>query len=167
MKNVVSSFPITSGRFPLDQGCVLPSDLGHGGFSPVAYQGNVNHKVTFSPFYKPHPFLSKGVDARKINLWTFFAEIYCLIANLVNLLNIRNIWLTTERHQENLFSYSKLCQTEAPSVQFPQCLYINFSWKLFEVCFLSGYDHLEKPITWIPVCMCMQVHTYRFGLHWR
>lgn len=127
----------------------------------------MNHKVTFSPFYKPHPFLSEGMDARKINSWTFFPEIYCIIDRLLNLLNIRNIWQTTEPHQENLFSYSKLCQTEAPSVQFPQRLYMNFSWELFEVCLLSGYDHLDKPIARIPVCVCMQVHTYRFGLYLR
>lgn len=23
---------------------------------------------------------------------------------------------------------------------------------------------MDKPIAWIPVCMCLQVHTYRFGL---
>lgn len=58
MKIVVTSFVITS---PLDQRPGLSSDQGCRGFSPAAYQVNVNHIVTSSPFYKPHPFLSKGM----------------------------------------------------------------------------------------------------------
>lgn len=152
---------------PLDQSCYSSSDQWCRGFCPAAYQMKADHRlVTSSPFYKPHPFLNEGMGCYNDNLLNF-PEIPHLVASLLHLLNLINIWLTSEPPQDNTSHYSspysKLCQTEAPSVQLPQCLCMNISWKLF--CFLSGCDHLVEPVVCIYVCMCTQILIHRVWLY--
>lgn len=105
----------------------VPSHGHHcRGFLPAACQVNVDHIVTSSPLYKPHPLLSRGMACQQDNFLNFLSRNIHLIASLLHQLNVISIWLTTEPHQENSFHYSfpcsMLCQTEAPSVQLFQYL---------------------------------------------